>query len=151
MRILVALVVVVALGVMNVETSTVLAQSYQFQVVAQTADGFADLLYPSISNRGEVAFLAGQPDGSKAIYAGTAGALRVVAQTGTTAPGTDDQIVDLVWPPSINESGEVAFLAQLASDATAIYVKSENGIAVVATASPFAQWKLLRWPVINSS
>lgn len=74
---------------------------------------------PSISDSGAGAFIATlrgagvTPQNSRAIFAGSPGALDMVARTGASPPGLPGATYSLFSPPVINSAGTVAFAANL--------------------------------------
>ena len=112
--------------------STIVAQVTfnQIALTGESAPGVATAEFsaftdPTLSASGDVAFqveltLDPQPvfGGPDAIYSTTAGAgspLEVIALTGEAAPGAGGAGYDLLFPPSINASGNVTFTAFLQS------------------------------------
>lgn len=109
---------------------------------------FRNLLFPSLNNAGQIAFVAEQLADDPAaipnlgIWSGSPGDFRLVAQTGASAPGTDGLFLSwqgsLGWResnlrPVINGQGEVAFAAQIAgpgvdeSNDTGVWVQDVQG------------------------
>ncbi|HYE19163.1 MAG TPA: dockerin type I repeat-containing protein [Tepidisphaeraceae bacterium] len=84
-----------------------------------TASKFYSFSDPSISRSGQVAFHAdldfSSPfDQSEGIWAGTAGALRLVARAGTAAPGTGGATFGyFMGDPHVNSAGTVSFASPL--------------------------------------
>ena len=112
--------------------STIVAQVTfnQIALTGESAPGVATAEFgaftdPTLSASGDVAFqveltLDPQPvfGGPDAIYSTTSGAgspLEIIALTGDAAPGAGGAGYDLLFPPSINASGDVTFTAFLQS------------------------------------
>jgi hypothetical protein len=71
-----------------------------------------------LNREGGVAFAAGLSLADEGIWAGTPGAIQLVARTGKPAPAPGTNIQSLDWPeqPVLNDLGEIAFAALLGVD-----------------------------------
>ena len=97
----------------------------------------AEFHAPTLNDAGQVAFRSrfqrpGESLSSDGIWAGRAGALRLVVHEGQPAPGAGDGVAFdqlLSWDPMFNARGQVAFGALLAGPG----VTSDNDLALYAT------------------
>ena len=88
--------------------------------------GHTDL---KVNNNGEVTFAYILNDGSRALYAGKPGDLRLLARTGEPAPGLPGQTFDFFHGSMLNDRGDAAFVAdvQVTDDqALAVYLAEAN-------------------------
>jgi hypothetical protein len=92
-----------------------------------------------LSDRGDVIFQAQTSDGTRAIYAGQSGALRLLAGGGNPAPGLPPGTrIDTFASPAMNSRGDFTFSAKtVAGDqrGEAIYAGLADGAARLLTAT----------------
>jgi hypothetical protein len=121
---------------------------------------FVTLLDPSVNSHGDVAFFAfASPPGRAGLFVFSGGKVRSLLASGDPAPdgGTFSDFVS----PSLNDLGEVAFLASVAAPGrSGIYLWSEGGVQAIARTgegtpcgSPFnfSSMSSLYGPSLNAS
>lgn len=97
---------------------------------------YLDFLFnPSINDSGQVAFLASLVgtrnccNDDSGIWTGHAGALRLVAQEGSNAPGTPNgSVFDRLNPPTLGNQGQVAYVGFLRVGAGGVIANNSQGI-----------------------
>ncbi|HJQ83740.1 MAG TPA: choice-of-anchor tandem repeat NxxGxxAF-containing protein [Candidatus Binatia bacterium] len=89
---------------------------------------------PHLNDRGDVvfrAFVARGPS-SVGIFRARDGELQAVVRAGDPGPGGTATFIDVSGEPSLNQTGDVAFAAQLSSEGRGIFVADAGGIRTVA-------------------
>jgi hypothetical protein len=84
-----------------------------------------------VNDRGDVFFASTLNDGSRGIWAGKAGNLTLVGQTGQDAPGLDGANYEFFYDLGLNERGDVTFRADVAG-AQAIFAGRPNHVELIA-------------------
>ena len=111
------------------------------KVVAKTGDtagdsglAFTGFANPSLNNRGEIAFIATYGGRTRGVFLKTAKGFETVALYEQKVPGAakEDQFNNF-QQPSLNDRGEVVFLAQLKNASIGLfYYKSDTGLKPLA-------------------
>jgi hypothetical protein len=95
-------------------------------------DGFD---FPYLAANGQIAFTTGLAGGGKALFAGTADDLKLVAKSGDTVPGTDikyNRIEGWGVPPRVNNKGDVVFVSTFSDGTRGILTGAPGDIELVA-------------------
>jgi hypothetical protein len=121
----------------------VIAREGQVVAGAGRITGFGQHPVPALSETGTVAFSATVTGGraTEAILAWSRGRVRVVAVSGTVAPGMAPAVIRGLDAPAVNARGDIAFLATVRKgreSADAIFVRRADGVLrkVVAQGDP---------------
>jgi len=81
--------------------------------IGDTGATFTDFFTPAINSRGEVAFIGRYGGRSQGIFIKTAKGIEMIALVDQPVPGgAKDEVFNNLTQPSINDRGEVVFLAQ---------------------------------------
>jgi hypothetical protein len=91
--------------------------------------------YPVLSREGQIAFMTDVAGGGRALFAGTADDLHLIAKTGkpvSEAGLTYGHIAGHGTPPRVNEKGEVLFVSQLSNGSRGLVVGSDDDAKIVA-------------------
>jgi hypothetical protein len=100
-----------------------------------TFGGMEGLDFPYLAANGQMAFTTGLAGGGKALFAGTADDLELVAKRGDTVPGTDieyNRIEGWGVPPRVNNNGEVIFASTFSDHTRGVLTGAPGKIELVA-------------------
>ena len=91
---------------------------------------FTDVMNPEINNRGDIVFIGRLEGRAYGIFVKTAKGIEPVAVTGDVAPGlkAGEEFNNFAQQPSINDSGDVVFYAQLKNNNVGIFIKDSKGL-----------------------
>jgi hypothetical protein len=128
---IVSLASIVAHGVATAQTITFTKVVDTSTPVPGTQETFVGFGAPSI-DAGEVAFKGSSLDFVAGIYVDADGALDVVADTSTIAPGTQETFVSCCFSDPSIDSGNVAFRADFGMNVGGIYAEVDGALDVVA-------------------
>jgi hypothetical protein len=98
-----------------------------------TTNNFSDFYSPAINSRGEIAFLGNFGGRSRGVFIRTAKGIEQIAVNESPIPGgAKGEVFNNFTRPSINDRGEVVFLAQWKSPTTGvdvgIFMRDEKGV-----------------------
>jgi hypothetical protein len=91
--------------------------------------------YPVLSRNGQVAFMTDISGGGRALFAGAADELRLIAKTGDPVGTTGLTFGNMAGhgtPPRVNDNGEVLFVSFLSNGSRGLLVGSADAAAIVA-------------------
>jgi hypothetical protein len=97
--------------------------------------GMEGLDFPYLAANGQMAFTTGLVGGGKALFAGTADDLQLVAKSGDTVPETDIQYNRIEgWgvPPRVNNKGDVVFVSTFSDGSRGILTGAPGKVELVA-------------------
>jgi hypothetical protein len=100
-----------------------------------TFGGMEGLDFPYLSANGQMAFTTSLPDGGRALFAGTADDLQLVAKSGDTVPDTDikyNRIEGWGVPPRVNNNGDVVFASTFSDGTRGLLTGAPGKIELVA-------------------
>jgi hypothetical protein len=114
---------------------------------------------PRINDKGEVVFVSTLNDGTRGIWSGKPGQLKLVARTETPAPGLTGASFDFFYDLGLNERGDITFRADVRptdDSRYAIYAGRPNNPQLIAASGLHApgteegvEFGYLTDPVIN--
>ncbi len=99
--------------------------------IGDTNYAFSDFLSPAINNRGDIAFIGKFGGRSTGIFLATAKGIEMIAAVDQPVPGgAKDETFNNLNQPSLNDRGEVVFMAQTKSSEglnIGIFMRDEKG------------------------
>ncbi len=103
------------------------------ETIPGTTNNFSDFYWPAINSRGEIAFIGHFAGRSRGIFIRTAKGIEQIAVNESPIPGgAKGELFNNFTRPSINDRGEVVFLAQWKSTTTGvdvgIFMRDEKGV-----------------------
>lgn len=104
------------------------------KLVAKTGDRVGDYTFsnfnsPVINNRGEIVFIGSYGGFTRGLFLKTEKGIEIIALYEQRVPGgTKEELFNHFFQPSLNDRGEVVFLAQLKNGNVGLFIRDAKGL-----------------------